>query len=380
MKLKDFNSEVHLKLIYMADIKAKEFKVSDSMSLEPITMGEDGVLSEALGLMESEDVHEIPIVKGEKVLGLLTLGNILKRGKLQPKTKVKSLMSHPPKITPDMSLINASRVLLDNGFRGCPVVGGKLLLGFISRGDILSKIPEMVDLRITAEEIMSEPVVTIMEHQPLISAKEVLRDMRVRALPVVDENGKLAGILTQSSVAKAFAIPWVRAQHGDIFGDKIERGVEVRSLMDPPVWVEKTSPVSDIPDILESAGSCVVVEGLVPMGIVTPKDLLELVAREGREEQKLMVQILGLENEDDITLELAYDTIHRYVKKIARYVEPESITVSANLIDKGGKPYYELTCRMLYEGKASTNKEEGWELLPTLRELMKELVKIHKRR
>ncbi len=366
----------------MVELKAKEFKVSDAMSREPITLTEDSVLTEALGLMEGEEIHEIPVARRERLLGLLTLDDIMKRGKLQPKTKVKSLMRYPPKISPDMNLIEASRILLDNGFRGSPVVGGELLLGFISRGDILSKIPEMVDLKnITAEEIMSEPAITVMEHQPLTVAKDVLRDLRIRALPAIDENGKLVGILTQTAVAKAFAVSWVRAQRGDFGGDKAVK-VEVMSLLDPPIWVERDTPVSDIPKMLESSGHCVVVEGLVPVGTVTPKDLLELVAREGRGGEGVMVQLVGAEEESNITVEMAYEVIHRYARKIARAVKLESIAVTVGRIDKGGKPYYELTCRVLYEGRVSTNKEEGWGFLPTIHELMREQTRIllHKKR
>jgi CBS domain-containing protein len=352
--------------------KAEEFRVAEVMSPEPITLTEDGTISEALGLMEREEIHEIPIVKREKLLGLLTLDEILRRGKLQPKTKVKSLMTHPPMITPDMSLTEASKILLDNGFRGSPVVGGDLLLGFISRGDILSKIPQMVDLEnITAEEVMSEPVVTIMEHRPIVAAREVFKDLGIRALPVIDKTGKLTGILTQTAVVRAFAIPWVRVQRGDFSGDKVKREVEVMSLMDPPVSVGLDSPVSEIP----AGGYCAVVDdNMVPVGMITPKDLLELVAHEGRKEG-INVQIVGAE-EDDLTIEMAYDVINRYAGKLARIFKPEAITITVDKIDKGGKPYYELTCKVLYGGKGSVNREEGWEFLPTLRELMRGQVKI----
>jgi CBS domain-containing protein len=54
-------------------------------------------------------------------------------------------------------------------------------------------------------DIMSEPVVTCTPDTPLSTAARLMRDEDYGTLPVIDQDGKLAGIVTDRDICLAFA-------------------------------------------------------------------------------------------------------------------------------------------------------------------------------
>ena len=58
----------------------------------------------------------------------------------------------------------------------------------------------MEDVNATIADIMQSPVMTLTSHQSAAHAKELMRDKRVSALPLVDPDGELVGIVTASDL------------------------------------------------------------------------------------------------------------------------------------------------------------------------------------
>ena len=124
------------------------------------------------------------------------------------------------------TLKETAQLLADTGISGMPVVGDDgNVVGVISEADILFKersperrrggsfawlfFPDMIeneaklDAR-TAGEAMSSPAVTIGPNRPVGEAAARMLDESVNRLPVVDEDGKLIGIVTRADLVRAF--------------------------------------------------------------------------------------------------------------------------------------------------------------------------------
>lgn len=127
---------------------------------------------------------------------------------------VADYMTHNPKtINQNEPVKRAAELLNSMKFRHLPVIDdNQTVVGIISDRDLrniktaldfLSETVEGQKERLPIREVMTVPVKTIQPNQALTDAAKIMNDMKIGALPVV-ENGKLIGILTYSDILRAF--------------------------------------------------------------------------------------------------------------------------------------------------------------------------------
>ena len=56
------------------------------------------------------------------------------------------------------------------------------------------------------EEIMSQPVVTASEEENIVDALARMREFGIRRLPIVDKEGKISGVVTNSNLTEVLAM------------------------------------------------------------------------------------------------------------------------------------------------------------------------------
>lgn len=129
--------------------------VNSYMSTDLITIGPQTKILDALDLMKKHQIHRLPVVKGDQLIGLLTDGVISRN---TPST-MTSL---------DMHEVNY----------------------------LLNKT--------NAEDIMVKKVITIHKDALLEEAAVLMRQNSIGVLPVVAEEGHLVGIITDKDIIDAF--------------------------------------------------------------------------------------------------------------------------------------------------------------------------------
>jgi len=129
---------------------AKKLKVGDVMTREPVTLGPEESLMRGLEVMRMQKIRRIPIVLADKLIGLLTEGD-LKRA--EPSTLSESeedfnrvmegtpvsriMINEPITVDPDAPLLEAARTLLSQKFGALPVVSGGRLVGILTDMDLI---------------------------------------------------------------------------------------------------------------------------------------------------------------------------------------------------------------------------------------------------
>ena len=127
-----------------------------------------------------------------------------------------------------------------------PVVDqrGKVV-GVVSEGDLLNKeadqaaspgtIAGLLHFRfhekaaeVTAGELMTSPAVTIGPDAPVTEAARVMRDRRVKRLPVVNGTGHLIGVISRADVLSVFLRPDRTIRH-EVIEEAVRGGFLVRS-------------------------------------------------------------------------------------------------------------------------------------------------------
>jgi CBS domain-containing protein len=120
-------------------------------------------------------------------------------------TSVQDLMTANPRtIASDGSVVEAAKIMRDEDVGLVPIVDADRLVGTITDRDIAIKvIAEGKDGRsTTVGEVASRDLVTVDPQQDLDEALRLMAQHQVRRLPVVEEDGRLVGILAQADVAR----------------------------------------------------------------------------------------------------------------------------------------------------------------------------------
>ena len=119
--------------------------------------------------------------------------------------KISELMTpNPCAIDADKPVSYAARMLKDEDVGLAPIVEGDRLVGTLTDRDIVTRVvaegwdPQSVTVR----EVASTDVVTIDPEQDLSEALRLMATTQVRRLPVVEEDGRLVGVVAQADVAR----------------------------------------------------------------------------------------------------------------------------------------------------------------------------------
>jgi CBS domain-containing protein len=115
-----------------------------------------------------------------------------------------AMTSNPRNVEPDTSVVDAAKLMKSEDVGSLPVLDGDRLVGMVTDRDIAIRVvAEGNDPRtVTVAEIASRDLVTIDPQQNLDEALRLMAQHQVRRLPVVEEDGRLVGILAQADVAQ----------------------------------------------------------------------------------------------------------------------------------------------------------------------------------
>lgn len=120
-------------------------------------------------------------------------------------SRIRDLMTVLPRtVKLGDSIVDAAKVMRGEDAGIAPIVDGERLVGVVTDRDIAVRVVAAGrDPRETkVEEIASSTLVTIDPDQDLAEALRLMAEHQVRRLPVVEEDGRLVGIVAQSDVAR----------------------------------------------------------------------------------------------------------------------------------------------------------------------------------
>jgi CBS domain-containing protein len=115
----------------------------------------------------------------------------------------EAMTSKPCTIDADKDVAYAAKMMKDEDVGVAPIVESDKLVGVLTDRDIAVKVvAEGRDPKATkVREVASTNVVTIDPQQDLDEALRMMAQHQVRRLPVVEEDGKVVGVLAQADVA-----------------------------------------------------------------------------------------------------------------------------------------------------------------------------------
>lgn len=127
--------------------------ITHIMSPNPVTVHEGQKLSEVRRALQEHRIHHVPVVSGRRFVGLISSSDLLR----------------------------------------------------VSYGDTYTQDPRTLDALLdtmTIREVMAEDVLTVTKHATIREAAEKLANGSYHCLPVVDDEGNLAGLVTSTDLIK----------------------------------------------------------------------------------------------------------------------------------------------------------------------------------
>ena len=119
--------------------------------------------------------------------------------------RIREIMtSNPSTVEPDKTVVDAARIMKQEDAGVVPVTENGRLTGMVTDRDIAIRVvaegrdPQSTPVR----EVASKVLVTIDPQQDLDEALRLMAQHQVRRLPVVEEDGRLVGVVAQADVAR----------------------------------------------------------------------------------------------------------------------------------------------------------------------------------
>ena len=131
--------------------------VRDWMTSKPITVSQSSPIREAYWLMIDNKIRRLPVMDHDRLVGIITLEDLrraeppigigldlVKITDILSKMTVRQVMTKDPMtISPNASLIDSARMMLENRISALPVIEDEHLVGIITESDIFRAFVKM---------------------------------------------------------------------------------------------------------------------------------------------------------------------------------------------------------------------------------------------
>ena len=222
----------------------------------------------------------------EKFVGVINpYYTLIKSSAYDGNTKVANALFHPPHIGQTDSIARIVKLMNESKIHYLPVFDEEeRFVGITSARRILAYMKDFEVSKLTLSQISHTQkglVITVKMTDPISAAISLFKDYKTSKIVVVDEHGKLRGILSHYDLIPYLLAPGRRTQKG--------RKGERPRFVDTPVknyaktTVLKMKLTDTVHDALEEIlakeiGSLIIVdEESRPVGIVTSRHLLDLL-------------------------------------------------------------------------------------------------------
>ena len=129
--------------------------------------------------------------------------------------KVKHWMTKDPiTVSPETLAVEAQKIMKENKIRRLPVVEKGKLVGMVTFRNLIEAAPSSASslsihelnyliMKIKVKDLMKKNVITVSPEDTVIEAIVRGVDKGIGGFPVVDEQGRLVGIITETQIARA---------------------------------------------------------------------------------------------------------------------------------------------------------------------------------
>jgi CBS domain-containing protein/ribosome-associated translation inhibitor RaiA len=338
-------------------------KVSDIMADKVITVNLEDTVSKTLKLMYENNISHSPVVdEKDNFVGMISAKQFLTVNAM-PSSKLKGFLTKTPMLNLNDSIEKSVELFMTTGNAALPVLEGGKLYGIVRQNDVLltSDFGHAI-----VDQIMSGAIV-VEDESTLSNALSKMRRYNISRLPVINSGGVLIGVLAALDVANLIAVPKERATKSPGVGTAVAiRDVKVKEIMRKAISVDTGTRLNAVIERFRANEEVIVTGNARPIGIITPKDALELILPKRAEPTIHIAHI----DEHDTRREIE-EQFTRFLKKIQGKLENVQLVIV--YADKHKTHKYSLRARTITDKGVIDAKAVGYDPLSACKELISRL-------
>ncbi len=201
--------------------------VKDIMTKEVITSNPEEKLSKTIAKMEKYGIKEIPVVKNNKLIGMVTFFDALDLIKY-PESKVSNVIVSSPSVSLNDRIEDVIPLMVKTGFEALPVVENDEVVGIISEYDILKEYKNSDILKgFKVKNLAIKTKVHLSPDDKIGKARRIMRTERIDRIPIMEKQ-KLVGMVLLIDILRTIAKPQKKVRMGNRVGD-------ISKVLDLPV-------------------------------------------------------------------------------------------------------------------------------------------------
>lgn len=185
------------------------FHVADAVSDSFAVLSPEDDAQRAVDALR--EVDSVVVVDGG-IMGAVSTADVIRH--VTPDGTVSSIMKMPSIVPPDARVSFIRKLMMDRGISRVPIMDGATLVGIISESDVAAAMrgvkkhspQERQDNnveRLVAMDIMRTIVITAKPDMSIRDAAKLMIERGIGALPVLDDNRNLVGIITRRDIVRA---------------------------------------------------------------------------------------------------------------------------------------------------------------------------------
>ncbi len=180
----------------MTELLAKNVMTKDVVTVD-LPSGRDDVLR----ILKRTGVSGVAVTQKDKqLLGIVTRKDILRH---PDETQIALLMSRNPVIvTPETTIQEVISLILEKNVRRLPVVDNGKVVGIVSVSDIIKVIAKQHDTREIRNGFLSKSTFSVWEETPLPVVGRIMELAEVDAVPILNSDNVLTGIISERDLIR----------------------------------------------------------------------------------------------------------------------------------------------------------------------------------
>ncbi len=225
-----------------ADFDDREIR--ELMSSPVLTANKNTEMYTAYNLLVTHKIRRLVVVDDENhAIGVVTQSNLIEHIGYEYFIKIKKVSEVMTKrlftISKDMTVSQALSDMARESLSCLVIAQDDRPVGILTERDVARLLVDRGDVwQLKVEEVMSSPVQTLSQQTPVHEAAKIMQQEKIRRVVVVDEDGKIVGLTTQSDIVKGLQGKYIETLKEVIKEKEVKIESTSRDLAEKTVYLD----------------------------------------------------------------------------------------------------------------------------------------------